>query len=89
LILKVDGARVSGTEPLDGLGRTCWARYIKGFFVVTALGQVGETSLNNTLECERKLPGIPWRNWARAIDKLVEIIVIYRKQDLEEGTSQG
>jgi len=60
-------------------------RYTKGLFVVNTLRYISQTSLDNTLEGQGKFLGISWGNRTRAIDKLVENVVVYGEQDLKQG----
>ena len=60
-------------------------RHIKGLFVINTLGYISQTGLDNTFKGQGKLLDISWGNRTRAIDKLVENVVVYREQDLEQG----
>jgi hypothetical protein len=59
-------------------------RYIKSVFIINTLRYISQTSLENTFEGQGKLLCISWRNRRRAVDKLVENVVVYREQDLEQ-----
>ena len=83
LILKVNSPGVCRTQLLDRLGGICLVRYIEDLFVINILRYISQTRLDNTLEGQGKLLGISWGNRTRAIDKLVENVVVYREKNLE------
>jgi hypothetical protein len=67
--LKVNGARIRGTERFDGFSRATRTSIVKSLLVI--FGAVCETNLRYTLESQGELVYISRRNWTGAIDESI------------------